>query len=84
MDIKEIWCGDVDWIQVAQDRVQLRALTNTVVTSIKGMELFYQQGEFGSVCSCLLLNKSCIFLLYTEDYSIISAFTDHISAWLQM
>jgi hypothetical protein len=31
MDIKEILCEVTDWIHVAQDREQLRALVNTVM-----------------------------------------------------
>jgi hypothetical protein len=27
--LEEIWCGDVDWIAIAQDRVKLRDLVNT-------------------------------------------------------
>jgi hypothetical protein len=31
MNIREIGWGSVDWIQLAQDRVQWRALVNTVM-----------------------------------------------------
>jgi len=31
MDLKEIWCEDVDWINLAQDREHWRALVNTVM-----------------------------------------------------
>jgi hypothetical protein len=31
MDLKEIGCGGMDWINPTQDRVQWRALVNTVV-----------------------------------------------------
>jgi hypothetical protein len=31
MDLREIGLGCVDWIQLAQDRDQLRALVNTVM-----------------------------------------------------
>jgi hypothetical protein len=31
MDLKEIECGGMDWIDLAQDRVQWRALVNTVM-----------------------------------------------------
>jgi hypothetical protein len=31
MDLKEIGCGGVDWINLAQDRDQGRALVNTVM-----------------------------------------------------
>jgi hypothetical protein len=31
MDLREIGCGSVDWIQLAQDRDQWRALVNTVM-----------------------------------------------------
>jgi hypothetical protein len=31
MDLREIGCGDGDWIHVAQDRDRWRALVNTVV-----------------------------------------------------
>jgi hypothetical protein len=31
MDLREIDCGSVDWIQLAQDRDQWRALVNTVM-----------------------------------------------------
>jgi len=31
MDIEEIVCGGVDWIQVAQHRVQYRALVRTIM-----------------------------------------------------
>jgi hypothetical protein len=31
MDIKEIWCDGVDWIHLAQDTLQWRALVNPVM-----------------------------------------------------
>ena len=31
MDIEEVGCGGMDWIQVAQDRDRWRALVNTVM-----------------------------------------------------
>jgi hypothetical protein len=31
MDIREIWFGDVDWIDLAQDRDRWRAFVNTVM-----------------------------------------------------
>jgi hypothetical protein len=31
MDLREIGCGSVDWIQLAQDRDRWRALVNTVM-----------------------------------------------------
>jgi hypothetical protein len=31
MDLREIGCGSVDWIQLAQDRDRFRALVNTVM-----------------------------------------------------
>jgi hypothetical protein len=31
MDLREIVCGSVDWIQLAQDRDRLRAVVNTVL-----------------------------------------------------
>jgi hypothetical protein len=31
MDLREIGCNGVDWIEMAQDRVQWRALVNTVL-----------------------------------------------------
>jgi hypothetical protein len=31
MDLREIGCDDMDWIDLAQDRDQWRALVNTVV-----------------------------------------------------
>jgi hypothetical protein len=30
MDLREIGCGGMDWIHLAQDREQWRALVNTV------------------------------------------------------
>jgi hypothetical protein len=32
MDLGEIWFGDVDWINLAQDRDRWRALVNTVMS----------------------------------------------------
>jgi hypothetical protein len=31
LDLREIWFGDVDWINLAQDRDRWRALVNTVM-----------------------------------------------------
>jgi hypothetical protein len=31
MDLRVIGCGDMDWIDLAQDRDQWRALVNTVM-----------------------------------------------------
>jgi hypothetical protein len=31
MDLREVGCGDVDWIDMAQDRDQWRALVNTAM-----------------------------------------------------
>jgi hypothetical protein len=31
MDLREIGCGGIDWIDLAQDRDQWRALVNTVM-----------------------------------------------------
>jgi hypothetical protein len=33
MDHKEIRCEDVDWVHMAQDRVQWRAAVNTVMNN---------------------------------------------------
>jgi hypothetical protein len=32
MDLREMGWGDMDWIHLAQDRVQWRALVNTVMS----------------------------------------------------
>lgn len=57
---------------MVQDWVHLRDHMNTVVTFVfrKSVELFYQQREF--VYLCLPLNKSYIFLLHCENYSMTS------------
>jgi hypothetical protein len=31
INLKKMWCGDVDMIHVAQDRIQWQALVNTVM-----------------------------------------------------
>jgi hypothetical protein len=31
MDLREIWFGDVDWINLAQDRDRWRAVVNTLM-----------------------------------------------------
>jgi hypothetical protein len=42
MDLKEIGCEDMDWIQLVQDRVQWRTFVNTV----KNLRAPQKGGEF--------------------------------------
>jgi hypothetical protein len=37
MDLKEIECGDMDWIDLAQDWDQWRSVVNTVMSETSGL-----------------------------------------------
>jgi hypothetical protein len=48
-NLKEIWCEDLDWIHLAQDRDQWRVLVNMVINfriPIKGREFFEQLRDY--------------------------------------
>jgi hypothetical protein len=47
MDLREIGWGDMDWIDLAQDRDQWRALVNTVMNLL----VPYNTGRFLSSCT---------------------------------
>jgi hypothetical protein len=47
MDLRVIELGDVDWIDLAQDRKQWRALVNTVMS----LQAPYNVGKFFSICT---------------------------------
>jgi hypothetical protein len=47
MDVREIGCGGMDWIDLAQDRVQWRALMNTVMNLVVRQNI----GKLSSRCT---------------------------------
>jgi hypothetical protein len=69
MDINEILCEGVDWIQLAQDRVQLRSVVSTALSfraSCGGREILDQLSDYQ------LLNKVFCFLF--SFYLFVSCF----------
>jgi hypothetical protein len=56
VDLKGAGCKDIDWIQMAQDRVQCLVAVNSVMNliSVKGAVFFDYVSE------CLLLKKNCV------------------------
>jgi hypothetical protein len=53
MDLREIGWDGVDWIDMAQDRDQWRALVNTVLN----LQVSWNAGKFLSGCSISELRK---------------------------